>query len=69
MRASKVGVTPPGIETEPFLSFIEVEPLRREALPNPSLKVELRFPQGHRLKLETEGDWGGVGELLKSLMR
>lgn len=50
------------------LSFIDVEPLRGVRLP-PSLKMEISFPQGHRLKIEADGGWEEVGTFVKALVR
>lgn len=50
------------------LSFIDVEPLGRMKI-SPSLKMEISFPQGHRLKIEADGSWEEAGTFVKALVR
>jgi transposase-like protein len=50
------------------LSFIDVESLGRMKI-SPSLKMEISFPQGHRLKIEADGGWEEAGVFVKALVR
>lgn len=50
------------------LSFIDVKPLRGVRI-TPSLKMEISFPQGHRLKIEADAGWGEAGAFVKALVR
>ena len=50
------------------LSFIDVEPLRGVRIA-PSLKMEISFPQGHKLKIEADGGWEEAGTFVKALVR
>lgn len=52
----------------PPLSFIDIEPLKGMEAP-PCLKMELIFPQGHILKLETVAGWEGAGIFIRALVR
>lgn len=58
----------PQVHKKPSLSFIEVKSSENFMAIASSLKVEIYFPQGHKLKLETEGDWSKVGIFIKTLM-
>lgn len=49
------------------LSFIDIEPLGRIKVPS-ALKIEIVFPQGHTLKLETKGSWEEAGTFIRSLV-
>jgi hypothetical protein len=49
------------------MSFIDIEPLGRIKMPS-SLKIEIIFPQGHTIKLETEGNWEEAGTFIRSLV-
>jgi hypothetical protein len=54
-------------ETKPVLSFIDVQPVGR-AERSSFLKIEIIFPQGHTLKIETEGRWEEVGTFIKAVL-
>lgn len=56
------------IEKEPPLLFRDVQILGRAKMSSPSLKIEIIFPQGHTLKLETEGTWEQAGTFIKALV-
>jgi hypothetical protein len=58
----------PQVHKKPSLSFIEVKPSENFMAVASSLKVEIYFSQGHKLKLETEGDWSKAGVFIKTLM-
>ena len=58
-KLDKVSVLP--------MSFIDIEPLGRIKMPS-SLKIEILFPQGHTLKLETEGSWEDAGVFIRTLV-
>lgn len=51
----------------PPLSFIAMEPLKTMGGPS-SLKMEIIFPQGHILKLETAGGWEDTGTFIRALV-
>ena len=56
------------VSEEPSLSFIEVCPIERDRPSSSLLKLEIMFPQGHSLKLETEGAWEQAGSFIKALV-
>lgn len=58
----------PKVWKEPPLSFIEVKPSESFKAVSSSLKVEILFPQGHTLKLETEGTFAEAGIFIKTLV-
>ena len=58
----------PQAQKEPPLSFIEVKPSGNFMAGASSLKVEIYFSQGHKLKFETGGDWAKAGLFVKTLM-
>jgi hypothetical protein len=49
------------------MSFIDIEPLRTIGIPS-ALKMEIIFPQGHILKLETASGWESVGAFIRDLV-
>jgi hypothetical protein len=61
--------TSPKVQKETSLSFIEVNPpdncFKAVSIP---LKVEILFPQGHTIKLETEGTFAEAGAFIKTLV-
>jgi hypothetical protein len=59
----------PKVGEEPSLSFIEVCPIEKGRPFSSLLKLEITFPQGHSLKLETEGAWDQAGSFIKALVR
>lgn len=56
------------VQKESLLSFIEIKPSESFMTATSSLKVEIYFPQGHKLKFEAEGDWSKAGIFVKTLM-
>jgi hypothetical protein len=56
------------VDRELPLTFTDVQVLGRIKAPSPSLKIEVIFPQGHILKLETERTWEEAGTFIKALM-
>lgn len=56
------------IEEELPLKFTDIEILGKVKVPS-SLKIEMIFPQGHTLKLETSGTWEEAGTFIKALVR
>jgi hypothetical protein len=54
-------------EFSPSMSFIDIEPLRTIGIPS-ALKMEIIFPQGHILKLETASGWESVGAFIRDLV-
>lgn len=58
----------PKIDKEPALTFTNVQVLGKIKVASPSLKIEIFFPQGHTLKLETEGGWEQVGVFIKAVV-
>lgn len=58
----------PQVHKEASVSFIEVNPSENFMAIPFSLKVEIYFPQGHKLKFETGGDWSKAGLFVKTLM-
>ena len=58
----------PKVDKDPPLKFTDVQILGRIKVPS-SLKIEIIFPQGHTLKLETEGAWEEAGTFIKALVR
>lgn len=53
---------------EGLLSFIEINSSESFKSVSPSLKVEILFPQGHTLKLETQGTFAEAGLFIKTLV-
>ena len=58
----------PQVKKEPSLSFIEVNPSETFKRISSSLKIEILFPQGYTLKLETEGSFEEAGIFVKTLV-
>jgi hypothetical protein len=57
----------PKVDKKLPLTFSEVQILGRAKVSS-SLKIEVIFPQGHILKVETEGTWEEAGTFIKSVM-
>lgn len=57
-------------EKEPPLemSFIDIEPLGRAKMCSSALKIEISFPHGHTLKLESDGTWEEAGAFIRALV-
>lgn len=55
------------IDKELPLTFTDIQVLGKAKKSSP-LKIEILFPQGHILKLETEGTWEEAGAFIKAMV-